>query len=176
MRDAMIITVSIAIAVAIIRSDFLIRLLTSAREVEILGSFIAGAFFTSAFTTAPAIVTLGEIARANSLWVTAFFGALGSVVGDLLIFTFFRDQFSEHIKELITHESSWKRTRALFRLRTFRWLAFFIGGLIIASPLPDELGIGLLGFARMNTRRFVALSFTFNFIGIIVIGLIARAL
>ena len=51
-----------------------------------------------------------------------------------------------------------------------------MGGLIIASPFPDELGIGLLGFSKMRTRWFVLLSFTFNFIGIFLIGLVAKTL
>ena len=61
----------------------------------------------------------------------------------------------------------------LFKLRSFRWLTFFAGGFIIASPLPDELGIALLGFSKLKTSLFVPLSFTFNFLGICLIGIAA---
>src|SRR5262249_43219313 len=58
----------------------------------------------------------------------------------------------------------------IVRSSRLRWLSFFVGGLIIASPLPDELGIGLLGVARLRTAWFVLLSYAFNFLGILAIG------
>lgn len=176
LQDVLIIAASIGVAVLLIRTDVLVTILTSAKELEFLGSFVAGLFFTSVFTTAPAVVTLGEIARANSIVPVVLFGALGAVIGDLLIFRFVRDRFSEHLLELAGHKSIGRRTRALLKMRFFRWLSLFVGGLIIASPFPDELGIGLFGLSKMKTSWFIPLSFVFNGIGILVIGLIARAL
>ena len=175
-KDAAIIALSIVVAVLLIRTQALAIILTSTKELEIIGSFIAGMFFTSIFTTAPAIVTLGEIAQANSVILTAFFGGLGAVVGDLIIFRFVRDRFSEHLMELVKYQDVGKRIKVLFHHKSFRWLTFFVGGLIIASPFPDELGISLIGFSKIKTLTFISLSFTFNFMGIIFIGLIARAL
>jgi hypothetical protein len=51
----------------------------------------------------------------------------------------------------------------------FGWLAPVVGALVIASPLPDELGITLLGIARLRNWQFVVLSFIFNFAGIFAI-------
>jgi uncharacterized membrane protein YdjX (TVP38/TMEM64 family) len=150
--------------------------LHSAESFRLFGSFIAGIFFTSVFTTAPAIVALGEIARTNSLVLTAFFGALGSVVGDLLIFSFIRDRLSEHLVVLMEHASYWKRVQALFKLRYFRWLTFLLGGLIISSPLPDELAVSMFGFTKMSTRMFIPISFIFNFVGILAIGLLIKSI
>ncbi len=176
LEDIGLVVLSVLVAIILVRTDILITLLATSAQMERLGSFIAGMFFTSVFTTAPAIATLSEIAQANSLFRTAFFGALGAVTGDLIIFRFVRDRFSEDITELIGHKRGRHRFNALFKLRFFRWLTFLAGGLIIASPLPDELGIGLLGFSKMKTLLFIPLSFTFNFIGIIIIGIIARAM
>lgn len=174
--DFVIIALSVVIAVVLVKTHVLITILTSTKELEFLGSFIAGMFFTSAFTTAPAIVTLGEIARVDSLFLTAIVGALGAVVGDLIIFRFIRDRFSEHLMELLKHQAGAKRMKALFKIKMFRWITFLMGGLIIASPLPDELGISILGFSKMRMRSFVPISLSFNFLGILAIGLIARAL
>ncbi len=176
LQDIAIIVLSIFVAVILIKTEVLTKILTSTQELKLLGSFIAGMFFTSVFTTAPAIATLGEIARTNSVALTALFGGMGAVVGDLIIFRFVRDKLSEHLMELIKHEGAGKRVRALFRLRSFRWFTALVGGLIIASPLPDELGISLLGCEKMKTLRFIPLSFAFNFIGIFLIGLVAKTL
>jgi hypothetical protein len=67
-----------------------------------------------------------------------------------------------------------KRLRQLLEGRGFRWLTFFAGGLVIASPLPDELGISLLGLSRVRIRWFVVVSYAFNFLGILLIALAAR--
>lgn len=175
-QDIAIVLLSVAIAVALVKTHTLADVLASSQSVERIGSFIAGMFFTSVFTTAPAIVALGEIARANSLIQTAFLGALGAMAGDFIIFRFIRDRFSGHLAEVLKHAKGVRRVKALFRLRIFRWFTFLVGGLIIASPLPDELGIGLLGFAHMSTIRFLPFSFFFNFVGILVIGIAARSL
>ncbi|MDO8443631.1 MAG: hypothetical protein Q7S78_01410 [Candidatus Azambacteria bacterium] len=175
-QDIGIIFLSILIAFILVKTKILTNILTSTKELELIGSFIAGMFFTSVFTTAPAMATLGEIARANSIALTALFGGMGAVVGDLIIFRFVRDRLSEHLMELIKHEGAGKRFKALFKLRSFRWFTALVGGLIIASPLPDELGISLLGCEKMKTSRFIPLSFAFNTLGIFLIGLIAKAI
>lgn len=175
-QDLLIILFSVLIAVVLIKTHALSVLLNGAVSLNILGSFIAGIFFTSVFTTAPAIVTLGEIAHQNSVVMTAFFGAIGAVLGDLVIFRFIRDRLSEHFVILMEHTTYWKRVRALFRLKYFRWGTFLLGGLIISSPFPDELAISLMGLTKMKTRTFIPISFVFNFIGILLIGLVARSI
>lgn len=176
MRDFAIIALSVLIAVILAVTDILTKILASAQEFKFLGSFIAGMFFTSVFTIAPSVVALGKIAQANSILQVAIFGAAGAVIGDLIIFRFVRDKLSEHLAELMRHRGAWKRILALFKLKSFRWLACFIGGLIIASPLPDEIGISLMGFSKMTTSIFILVSFIFNFFGILVISLVAKNL
>lgn len=174
-QDLAIIFLSILVAIVLARTDILIDILTSSKELEFFGSFVAGIFFTFVFTVAPAAVTLGEIAQINSVFWTAFFGGFGAVIGDLVIFRFVRDRFSDDLKVLLTHNQRVQRLRFLFNFKFFRWLTIFLGGLIIASPLPDEIGISLLGFSKIKTRLFIPISFVFNFIGIYLIGLAARA-
>lgn len=176
LQDMALIVLSVVIAVILVKTNVLIRILISTQELGLLGSFIVGMFFTSIFTTAPAIVTLGEIARVNSIMPTAILGAMGAVIGDLIIFWFIRDRFSEHLMELVKHQGAGKRIKVLIKLKFFRWLTFLVGGLIIASPFPDELGISLLGFSKMRTLWFIPLSFVFNFIGILLISWVAKAL
>jgi|SRR5688572_21687615 len=176
LKDFGVIALSLLFAIALERSGLIEQLLTATPKLRIIGSFFAGLFFTSIFTTAPAIVALGEIAQSGSVLTTAAVGALGSVVGDVLIFLTVRDKLSEHLMEHLKESEGWTRFMVLIRTRAFRWASFFIGGLIIASPFPDELGISLMGFSKMKTAWFIPLSYAFNFIGIILIGLAAKAL
>lgn len=175
-KDFSVIALSLLLAIALEYSGIVEVFLTATPKIRVLGSFFAGIFFTSVFTTAPAIVALGEIAQSGSVWTTALVGALGSVIGDMLIFLIVRDRLSEHLMGHLKASEGWMRFMVLIRSRSFRLASFFIGGLIIASPFPDELGISLMGFSRVRTQWFVPLSYAFNFLGILLIGLAAKAI
>lgn len=176
LQDISLIVLSVLVAVLWVRTGVLTSLLASIGEMEIFGAFVAGMFFTSIFTTAPAMAALGTIALLQGIFSTALFGAMGSVAGDLIIFQFVRDRFSLHVSEILMHRSIWRRFHLLFKRRFFRWITFLIGGFILASPLPDELGIAVLGFSKMRMKYFVLLSFVFNFLGILAIGFVAQSL
>ncbi|HBD24959.1 MAG: hypothetical protein A2566_00645 [Candidatus Zambryskibacteria bacterium RIFOXYD1_FULL_40_13] len=176
LKDIFVIAVSISFAIFLANTNFLVNVLTKTKELEVVGSFVAGMFFTSIFTTAPAIATLGEISQSYSVLLTALFGAMGAVLGDLIIFRFIRDRFSDHLTELVKHKGFKKRTRVLFHLKAFRWITFLLGGLILASPFPDEIAISIFGFLHVKTTWFIPISFVFNFVGIVLIGLVATAI
>ncbi|KKW19382.1 MAG: hypothetical protein UY63_C0015G0023, partial [Parcubacteria group bacterium GW2011_GWA2_51_10] len=72
---------------------------------------------------------------------------------------------------LSTHK--YRRFGAIFKRRMFRWAIPFVGALIIASPLPDELGITLMGVSKMRASSLVAISYVMNSLGIAVIAAIA---
>lgn len=175
MRDAGIVVLSILVAVVLAKTEILKTFLFATQNTEILGSFLSGMFFTSVFTTAPAIVVLAELAQDNSVIIVAFFGALGALLGDLIIFRFIKDYLAEDISYLL-QKSGYEKFTEIFRRKFFRWLLSFLGALVIASPLPDELGLAMLGLSKTRTKLFVLISFSFNFIGIFAIGLIAKSL
>jgi hypothetical protein len=56
-----------------------------------------------------------------------------------------------------------------------RWLAWIIAIIALASPLPDELGVALLGASHLRLRWFIPVAFVANAIGILIICLAVRA-
>lgn len=171
-RDLAVVALSIFVAINLAESGAIERFLARTEGIAFLESFIVGMFFTSVFTTAPSIVALFEISQSTPLWEVAIFGALGAMIGDLLIFRFVRDRISQDIVELMRGKRGrWLR---VLKLKSFRWVAALSGGIIIASPLPDELGLTLLGFSKIKTKYFLPISFVFNSIGILIIGILAR--
>ena len=172
-RDLIIIVFSVILAIILVRAGTLNFLLISTREIGFLSSFMAGIFFVSVFSVAPATVVLAEIAKSTPVLWVAFFGGMGALVGDLVIFHFIKDRLAEDISYLIEKNGS-KRLFEIFRIRLFRWLIPFLGALVVASPLPDELGLMMMGFSKMKTSLFIPLSFILNFLGILAIGYIAK--
>lgn len=173
--DLLILAASVLLAWGIVHYQWVHALLSVLGGGVPLASFIAGIFFTSVTTTAPAIAVLSELGQEGSLFTVALLGGAGAVVGDYLIFAFVRDRISDDIAYLLKRTGT-PRFFKIFRRKNFRRLLPFIGGLIIASPFPDEIGLTLLGLSRMSTARFALLSFAFNATGIFLIGLAARAI
>lgn len=174
-RDVVIILASISVAIALGWSGAIHSFSSATEGSRVLGSLIAGLFFTSVFTTAPATVALAQIAQVNSIFLVAIFGGAGAVIGDLVIFRFVRDHIVEDLSYLL-RTSPKQRWSAILRVRSARWLIMFMGAVIIASPLPDELGLTLMGISKLKTMYFIPLSFVLNTIGILFIGLIVKAL
>ena len=172
-RDIAIIGLSVLIALNLVESGAISKVVGYSHNLGFLGSFVAGIFFTSAFTAAPAAVALFEIAKEVPVILVALLGGAGAVIGDILIFKLVRDFLSEDIMNLITRKGR-ARFKAALRFSYLRWLMTIIGGLIIASPFPDELGLMLMGFSKIRSGYFILLSFVFNFAGILILGYFAR--
>ena len=175
MKDIAVIALSILIAIILVKTGVLTNISASSRELKLLGSLIAGMFFTSVFTVAPATVALVEIARLNSIFWVAILGGAGAMIGDLIIFRFVKNKLSEDILYLLKKSKS-ERLSLIFHLKIFRWLLAFLGALVIASPLPDELGLTMMGLSKIKTSLFIPISFLLNSLGILIIGLIARSI
>lgn len=174
-RDIAIIALGILSVVFLERFGFIERFLASVETFFPLVSFATGIFFTSVFTAAFATVIFAELAQDHSLILTAVFGGAGALLGDYIIFRFVRDTLLEDIRGLLAIFHA-DRFAEIFRLQLFRFLAPFFGAVIIASPLPDELGVALLGLSDMSAKKFAVFSFVFNAAGILAIGGIARAI
>jgi hypothetical protein len=168
-RDLCIVALSIIIAYYVVKIGILGDILSLAQGTAIISSFVAGLFFTSVFTIAPASVALAELSEMYSVPTVALWGALGALIGDLIIFFFIRDTVTDDIS-YVTRKLKLQKYLSLFNLGFLRVLTPIIGALIIASPLPDELGIAMMGLARTPTYTLVLISFVMNFIGILLIS------
>ena len=162
-KDFILILIGIVLAIVLSRVgavDSIVNIIGN----EISTSFLAGIFFTSIFTIAPAAIVLADISNA-SVWTVSFWGALGALCGDLLLFYFIKDRFSENLLAAVK-PSAMKRVLSSFHLGFMKWLILILGALIIASPLPDELGLTLLGISKTKISILIPISFVMNFLGI----------
>jgi len=172
MRDIAVVLFSVIIAIILVKTGALLGLLQSIGGAGYLVSFLGGIFFVSVFTVAPALVVLVETAQTGSPLAVAFFGGLGALLGDLLIFRFVRDSLSRSLLDIILKREN--RITAFFRIKFFRIFGPLIGAFFIISPFPDEIGLMLMGVSDIDMRIFIPLTFFLNFIGILILGLFAN--
>ena len=172
-RDLAIVVISVLVAIVLVQSDTIEKIVTLSEEFKFLSAFLAGIFFISIFTVAPAVVILIKLMQANSLVAISFFAALGAVVGDLVIFRFIKNNLTDDLIKFfkVRRKKWWQVFFQLHRFK-FKWLLPVLGAIVIASPFPDEIGLAMMGFSKIKTSHFIILSFILNFIGILIIGLI----
>jgi hypothetical protein len=172
LKDLFIIIISVFVAILMINIGFVDWML-AVFQSPLLASFVAGIFFTSLLTISPASIVLAELGSRAAPLEIAFFGALGAMVGDMMLFYFVKDKISADISELIKKGIRHYHLDELHS-RYVRWILPTIGAFIIASPLPDELGIMLMGAAKIKPRYIIPVSFVMNFIGVLLVLAVAE--
>ena len=131
-------------------------------NLSYLGTFIAGFLFSFGFT-APFAVGFFITSNPQNIILAAIVASVGSIFSDLLIYKLikinFIDEFNrlkktqliKKIKEKIANKLSHK-------IRIYIMYSF--AGIIIASPLPDEIGIIMLaGLSDIKAKTLGLLSF-----------------
>ncbi len=145
-----------------------------------VSAFVGGLLFSFGFTSPFGIAILVEIAPHINPLLAALIAGFAAflvdfVIFELLRFSAFHDeihrlretQWFMQLHRLFHHESISERVRL--------YLLWSFAGLIIASPLPDEIGVSVVsGITNINTRTFALLCLTCNSLGILIILLLAR--
>jgi hypothetical protein len=140
-----------------------------------VSAFFSGIFFVSTFTVAPAAIILYDLAdKLNPIMVAIFAGA-GAVLGDYIIFKFFKDKIFEELKPLFIKGSFGSFLSHIFLTPYFAWILPLVGAFIIASPLPDEVGLGMMGLSNIKKHHFLLMTFLLNSIGILITVTLARS-
>lgn len=167
-KHTVFLLISIVLFFALFRTAPVEEFLSNVGSYGYLGAIIAGIFFVLTFTVVPATVVLFHIGATLGSPATAFFAGIGAVMGDYLIFRFLRDRVFEELQPIFLRCGGAAIARCLKR-PYLRWLAPVLGALIIASPFPDEIGIGLMGISRVKNWQFLIISFFLNSLGILLL-------
>lgn len=190
-RNLILLAISIAIAYYILKSGYLQPFVSGLGNLGYVGSFFTGLFFAYGLTTAPAAVTLFILSENLNPFLIAFTAAFGAVLSDYLIFKFVRDSLVDEIKllskeidnltkpieDLLPYQQKriliWKKVS---RSKIWKNLIPVIAGFILASPLPDELGVAIFGAVKYDVKKFIVLSYCLHFIGILAITYLVKIL
>ncbi len=130
-----------------------------------IGFFLVGLLYAPSLTAPLATILIRDAGAAANPWVIGLVGGIGAGAFDLAVFPFSRRSAEQGVFQKF-------RERLLGR-PAISWTLAFVGAVIIASPLPDELGSGLLGLSHIPAKVFLPFSILLNAIGI---GIIAAIL
>jgi len=135
--------------------------------------------FSFGFTT-PFAIGYFIVASPSNIYLAAIVGGFGALISDLLIFKVIRFSFMEEFKRLEKTQAI-KRVQVLLSNRFLSkvkiYLLWAFAGFVIASPLPDELGVSMLaGLTKIKTSTLGIISFIMSSLGIFVMLLIGAGI
>jgi hypothetical protein len=127
-----------------------------------LGVFIAGGLTSLGFA-APFGFGLLIKMNAGNIFMATLIGGIGAMLADMLIFktikVSFMDEFErlEQTKAIKKIEGIVKRNKHVL---VWHYLLYVFAGIIIISPLPDEIGVSMLaGLTTIKPVNLAAVSF-----------------
>jgi hypothetical protein len=168
--------ISIILSYFILTSEILRYAISKMGNFGYVGAFIGGAFYTTSFTMAPSVSLLYLLGKSLNPFLIALIGGMGAVITDFIIFHFVKKSVESigffswlRVKVFLLTARS-KFLRKIRKSKFAQYIIPVIAGLIIASPLPDELGIALMGVAKYETKKFLLFSFLLNATGILIVA------
>ncbi len=139
----------------------------------ILLALVGGFFFTSIATVPLSFVMISSLAQAGMpIYAIALLGGFGAALGDAGLSAVIRVSIVDDLFHYLV-----RKTHGLFGRvmgdKLVRIAAIVLGMIVIASPLPDEIALALLGIAHVPGRYVPFLVFIPNALGIALIAYIA---
>lgn len=174
-KNSFIFVLSLILLIIFIDSPLIRNTVNIIGNFGYIGAFLTGIFFVSIFTAAPATVVLYNFANKLNPYEVALLAGIGAVVGDFLIFKALKSGLFEELQPLVKKTDVFKKIGVIFRTPYFSWIIPIIGAILVASPVPDEFGIGMLGLSRIKTWQFILITFALNALGIFLIVSFAAA-
>lgn len=167
-KNIFFVGIGILAAILLSRSGAFHIFLRQLGTLGYLGIIISGALIASTFTAPTGIVMLLILAKQYTPIEIGFIAGTGAVLSDVLIFHLVRDNLANELEDLYKQFRGSHLTH-IFHSKYFHWTLPVIGAFIIASPLPDELGVSLLSISKMKLPQFIFTSFCMHSLGIFLV-------
>lgn len=142
--------------------------------ISLLIAFLSGFFYTSFFTAPLSVLLLVSLDPNLNPYFLAVVAGLGAVLGDLIIIKILRIIFIPF--SFLRHQNSVKAFKKQLEKYHLNLVSIFLGAVIVASPLPDELGLILLGVSNLSYLKLAVLTFLLNSTGLLIIILTIQTL
>lgn len=156
---------SLALTAYLSQLEFVQFIFLSLDGLGYIAAFIAGTLFVSPFSATVGLLMLTQLTNTFPIIPLTLVAGIGATSADLFIYHHVKNGLIKDINYL-TKEIGGSHLRHVLHSHYFSWTLPLIGSFMIASPLPDELGISLLGMAKTSVWRLAAISFFLKTVGI----------
>jgi len=134
--------------------------------------FIGGLLIAFGFS-APFGVGFLISSSPTSILLGALIAGIGATISDLIIFKFIKVSFTGEFKELEKTKTIQKIEKVIKKNKSIlikHYLLYVFAGILIATPLPDEVGVSMLAsLTTINPKKLAIISFILHTIAIFLI-------
>lgn len=141
---------------------FIPEIISLMGDMDYIGVFLAGFLVAFGFSAPFGIGLLINMDPGNILFAT-FIGGLGATITDLFIFNTIKFSFMDEFKKL-------EKTKIISKIENIvknnkhvlikHYLLYIFAGIVIATPLPDEIGVSMLaGLTTIKPVKLAVISF-----------------
>ena len=144
--------------------------------MEYLGTFLAGLLYPYALTSAAGTGILLILAKEQNLLLAGVIAGVGALISDIIIFLFVTHGFSDEVQKL--SKETFVRTVNRWIPDSVRvYLLATFACILIASPLPTEIGIMLMtSIKNISIKKFVIIVYILHASAIFIILLIGSTI
>ena len=161
----LVLVVSILLAYYIFSRPTILGLVLEFTKLGHIGMFAAGALFSFG-VSAPFSIGFFLVAKPENIILATILAGLGGMAVDIFIFHVmkfsFRNEFEELKKKKIIRKIEKiveKNKHVLIR----HYLLYIFAGIMIATPLPDELAVSMLaGLTTIKPMKLAVISFVLH--------------
>ncbi len=117
------------------------------------GAFIAGILYAYGFTSTIATSIFLILGTKSHLLLSGFIASIGAFIGNIIIYLFVTHTLEDEIKKLskekiIVKINKFIKSTKLLPKFVKKYILIFIAFGILASPLPNEIGITILAASK----------------------------
>jgi hypothetical protein len=158
----LLLIICILLSYSLFSTPIISKLVNSFENLGHFGVFLSGAMTAFGFTAPFGIGLLSQLTPKN-IFIATLIAAIGATLMDLLIFHTIKFSFADELKRL-------EKTKAIKEIekivkknkhvKVAHYLLYLFAGLIIMTPVPDEVGVSMLaGLTTINPLKFAVIAF-----------------
>ncbi len=136
------------------------------------GTFLAGLLYPYALTSAAGTGILLILAKEQNIFLAGVIAGIGALISDTILFFFVKHSFSDEVQKLSKETVVQTVNRWIpDSIRMYLFATFAC--LLIASPLPTEIGIMLMtSIKNISFKKFIIIIYILHLSAIFIIVLI----
>jgi hypothetical protein len=140
------------------------------------GTFLAGLLYPYALTSAAGTGILLILTKEQNILLAGGIAGIGVLISDIILFLFVTHSFSDEVQKL--SKETVVRTINRWIPDSIRvYLLATFAGLLIASPLPTEIGILLMtSIKNISFKKFIIIIYVLHVSAIFIILLIGNTI
>lgn len=171
-KNMLLIILGIAAGVWIAYNPGVFSFLSDDPSLQYAGAFLMGLMYPVGITTPAAIVGFFQLAKVMNPLLLSAIGALGALATNFVVFYFIRHSMLDHLDKFTKKFNVRIHVvgHVVRKHPVLKHVIPIVAGIIIATPIPTEIAIGIFAAIKFEMKRFLVYAFVFSLVSILLVS------